>query len=81
MQLTNTESNSDQANNSSGMATPSSSVGVRRGQSINSLDRYENSPSGTYYNLSYHIWKYGCKILHIRDLQILKMNMISLSIY
>ena len=55
MQLTNTESNSDQANNSSGMATPSSIVGVRRGQSINSLDRYENSPSGTYYNLSYHI--------------------------
>ena len=60
MQLTNTESNSDQANNSSGMATPSSIVGVRRGQSINSLDRYENSPSGKYllqFKLSYlKIW-------------------------
>ena len=50
MQLTNTDSTSDQANNSSGIATPSSSVGVRRGTSISSLDRYENSPSGIFFS-------------------------------
>ena len=55
MQLTNAgteSSNTDNATNvstSSGMVTPASSVGVpRRGHSINSLDTYENSPSGKH---------------------------------
>ena len=55
MQLTNAGTESSITDNnaithvstSSGMATPASSVGIpRRGHSINSLDRYENSPSG-----------------------------------
>ena len=48
MQLSNTESNTDPAA-ISGVATPSGSI--RRGQSISSLDKYENSPLGKLLQL------------------------------
>ena len=53
MQLSNTESNTDPAA-ISGVATPSGSI--RRGQSISSLDKYENSPLGKLQHL--YSWYY-----------------------